>query len=232
MKGPLFQIFDLLMGGATQERVILAVMSLFSVLVIIFVVFPIHECAHAFTAKMLGDDTAERMGRVTLNPFKHIDPMGALLMLLCSIGWAKPTPVDIRKCTKFSMRTCNVLVSLAGPVSNIVMALLFMIIEKILLLAVPMTQTMVYIFFGFDQVIRINLYLAVFNLVPVPPLDGYHVLASFLPPKALMFMERNGQIINWVFFLLIIMTNILTIPLSLGANGLYWLLDFITGFLG
>ncbi len=231
MSGPLFQIFRLLSGGATQEAVIYAVLSLFSVLVIIFVVFPIHECAHALTAKLLGDDTAERMGRVTLNPLKHIDPMGALLMLLCSIGWAKPTPVDIRKCTKFSMRTCNVLVSLAGPVSNILLALLFMIIDKVLLLTLPYSFTLSCIDIALFQVIQLNLYLAVFNLVPVPPLDGYHVLASFLPPKALMFMERNGQIINWVFFILIL-TGVLSTPLSLGANGLLWLLNFITGFLG
>ncbi len=231
MSGPLFQIFKLFSGGATQDAVIYAVLSLFSVLVIIFVVFPIHECAHALTAKLLGDDTAERMGRVTLNPLKHIDLMGALLMLLCNIGWAKPTPVDIRKCTKFSMRTCNVLVSLAGPVSNILLALLFMIIEKVLLLTLPYSFMLSCIDIALFRVIQLNLYLAVFNLVPVPPLDGYHVLSSFLPPKALVFMERNGQIINWVFFILIL-TGILSQPLSWGANGLLWLLDFITGFLG
>ncbi len=231
MSGPLFQIFRLISGNATADDVIYAVLSLFSVLVIIFVVFPIHECAHALTAKLLGDDTAEREGRVTLNPFKHIDLMGALLMLVCRIGWAKPIPVDIRKCNKFSMRTCNVLISLAGPVSNIVLALLFMIIAKVLLLTVPASATLIYVYYGLNQVVMINLYLAVFNLVPVPPLDGYHVLASFLPPKALMFMERNGQIINWVFFILILV-GVLSVPISLGASGLYSLLDLITRFLG
>lgn len=230
LRGPIFDLFDYISGNATLIDVII---SFFSVFVIIFVVFPIHECAHAFVAHLLGDDTAERQGRLTLNPFQHVDPMGAAAMLICCIGWAKPTPVDIRKCRKVSMRTANVLVALAGPVSNILMALLFMIIEKIMIktMAVSISSTAIYILYALSYICFINIYLAVFNLIPVPPFDGYHVLASFLPPKALAFMERNGQIIHWVVFLLII-AGFLSIPLGIVSNGVYFLLDKLTFFLG
>jgi Zn-dependent protease len=189
------------------------VISLFSVLVIIFVVFPIHECAHGWVAKLLGDDTAERQGRLTLNPFHHIDAMGALAMLLCNIGWAKPTPVNLRNCTKVSMRTANVLVSLAGPLSNLLLSLLIIIIYKVLLMAMPLSVTLYYVLFALNYTATINIYLAVFNLIPIPPFDGYHILASFLKPRALAFMERNGRIIYWVVFFLII-SGLLSIPLG------------------
>lgn len=105
-RGPLLEIFSLIFSGnPTQAQIISCVLSVFSVLVIIFVVFPIHECAHGLMAKILGDDTAERQGRLTLNPFAHIDPFGALAMFICRIGWAKPTPVNIRNCTKVKQRT-------------------------------------------------------------------------------------------------------------------------------
>lgn len=231
MRGPLFDIIGLIVGNPTQEDVVRAVISLFSVLAIIFVVFPIHECAHAYAAKCLGDDTAERMGRVTLNPLQHIDFMGALLMMLCGIGWAKPTPVDLTKCTKCSIRKANVIVSAAGPLSNVLLAFVIMIIGKLLYMFLPLSPTLIYICSGLDYVVVLSLYLAVFNLIPVPPLDGYHVLASFLPAKALAFMERNGQVIHWIFFGLIIF-GVLSIPISLGEMGLYWLLDKATFFLG
>ncbi|MGN1423370.1 MAG: site-2 protease family protein [Oscillospiraceae bacterium] len=230
MRGPIFELFDLITG---RGDIITVVISFFSVFVIIFVVFPIHECAHAFVARWLGDDTAERQGRLTLNPLRHIDPMGALAMCLCNIGWAKPTPVDIRKCRKTSMRTANVLVSIAGPLSNILLSLLFIIVEKLIVIVVGenITTTVFYVMLALNYTAQINIYLAVFNLIPVPPFDGYHVLASFLPAKAVAFMERNGRIIYWVVFFLII-TRVLSVPLGIAANGIYWLLDKLTFFLG
>ena len=226
MRGPIFELVDLIMG---RGDLVTVAISFFSVFVIIFVVFPIHECAHALVAKWLGDDTAERQGRITLNPLHHIDPMGALAMCLCNIGWAKPTPVDIRKCRKTSMRTANVLVSLAGPLSNILLSLLFIIVEKLLMMGVGENITTVAD--ALKWTAQINIYLAVFNLIPVPPFDGYHVLASFLPAKAVVFMERNGRIIYWVVFFLII-TRVLSVPLGIAADGVYWLLDKLTFFLG
>lgn len=230
MRGPIFDLIDLMMG---RGDIVTTAISFFSVFVIIFVVFPIHESAHGLVAKLLGDDTAEREGRLTLNPLHHIDPMGALAMCLCNIGWAKPTPVDLRKCTKTSMRTANALVSLAGPVSNILLSLVLIIVEKVIILVAgqSMDMTLYYVILALNYTATINIYLAVFNLIPVPPFDGYHVLASFLPAKAVYFMEKNGRIIYWVVFFLIV-SGLLSTPLGIISNGIYWLLDKITFFLG
>ena len=122
MRGALFLLFDYMAG---KIDIVILVLAFFSVFVIIFLCFPIHECAHAVVAHWLGDDTAYDQGRVTLNPLAHIDLMGALCMLVCSIGWAKPTPVNLHRCRKVSVRTADILVSVAGPVSNILLALLF-----------------------------------------------------------------------------------------------------------
>ena len=230
MRGPVFDLLDLIMG---RGSIVTTAISFFSVFVIIFVVFPIHECAHGLVAKLLGDDTAERQGRLTLNPLHHIDPMGALAMCLCNIGWAKPTPVDLRRCRKVSIRKANVLVSLAGPVSNILLSLVLIIVEKVIILAAggSIDMTLYYVVLALNYTVTINIYLAVFNLIPVPPFDGYHVLASFLPAKAVYFMEKNGRIIYWIVFFLII-SGVLSIPLGIISNGIYWLLDKMTFFLG
>lgn len=230
MRGPIFDLLDLIMG---RGSIVTTAISFFSVFVIIFVVFPIHECAHGLVAKLLGDDTAERQGRLTLNPLHHIDPMGALAMCLCNIGWAKPTPVDLRRCRKVSIRKANVLVSLAGPVSNILLSLVLIIVEKVIILAAggSIDMTLYYVVLALNYTVTINIYLAVFNLIPVPPFDGYHVLASFLPAKAVYFMEKNGRIIYWIVFFLII-SGVLSIPLGIISNGIYWLLDKMTFFLG
>lgn len=230
LRGPIFELFDLITGqpNASVQRVVIA---FFAAFVVIFVVFPIHECAHGLMAKALGDDTAERQGRLTLNPFVHVDPMGALLICLCNIGWAKPTPVDIRNCRKVSMKTANALVAFAGPLANFLIAYLFMVVFKLILNFGANDQTTFYILLAVLQVININLYLGVFNLVPVPPFDGFHILASFLKPKALAWFQRNQQIIYWCFFALL-MLNVVSIPLSIAADGLLWLIDKGTFFLG
>ncbi|MDE7194054.1 MAG: site-2 protease family protein [Oscillospiraceae bacterium] len=227
-RGPIYDLFGFIRG---EESIQMVIISFFSVLVIIMVLNPIHECAHALTAKLLGDDTAEKRGRVTLNPFAHIDPMGAVLMFLCRFGWADPVPVDLRKCRKVSMRTANILVSLAGPVSNILMALVIIIITKLIWLAAPDNETMYIISMGLYLTARISLNLAVFNLIPIPPLDGYHVLSTFLSPKAMAFVERNAHIIRWVMLFLLV-GGLLSVPLSYASNGLLFLLDKLTFFLG
>ena len=183
-RGPLIELFMLLFSGSvTESQVVSVVLSIFSVLVIIFVVFPIHECAHGLMAKILGDDTAERQGRLTLNPFAHIDVMGAVMMMLFRIGWAKPTPVDIRRCNKVKPRAALALTSLAGPLANILLSYIMIIAYKLVLMNLTST-TGAYIALGLYYTAQINVYLAVFNLVPIAPFDGFNILASFLPGKA------------------------------------------------
>ncbi len=229
-RGPLLELFALLFSGnPSSGAVISVVLSVFSVLVIIFVVFPIHECAHGFMAKVLGDDTAERAGRLTLNPFAHIDPFGALAMFICNIGWAKPTPVDIRRCRKVKPRTALALTSLAGPMANVLLGYILIIASKLVALNLT-SDVALYVLEGLLVTVNINIYLAVFNLVPIPPFDGFNILSSFLPAKAVYFMQHNQQIIYWAFFALLIF-GALDIPLGYATNGIIWLLDKASFFI-
>lgn len=226
LKGPLFHLIDYFRG---VEPFQLFIVSVFGVLAFLFICIPVHECAHAFAAKKLGDDTAERKGRLTLNPFAHIDMLGMIMMFVCSIGWAKPTPVDLRRCTKVKIRTANVLVSAAGPLSNLIMALLFTIIFRLIVMfggGSVMAQIALIVYY----IANLNAFLAIFNLIPVPPFDGYHILASFLPAKALAFMERNGQIIHLVLLILLV-SGYAAIPISWLSGKVMEFFFFITGFI-
>ncbi len=223
-RGPLLEIFGLLFSGnPSQSDIISCVLSVFSVLVIIFVVFPIHECAHGLMAKILGDDTAERQGRLTLNPFSHIDPLGALMMFVCRIGWAKPTPVDIRRCNKVKPRTAMALTSLAGPVANFLLSYILIIAAKLVLINAA-GEVGMYVVVGISYTATINVYLGVFNLIPISPFDGFGILSGFLPAKAIYFMQRNQRIIYWIFFALLVF-GALDLPLGAASNGILWLLD-------
>lgn len=229
MRGPLFYLIDSFTG---RQPIEMFIYSLFGVLAFLFICIPVHECAHAFVAKRLGDDTAERQGRLTLNPFAHIDLMGVVMMFVCSIGWAKPTPVDLRRCNKVKMRTANLLVSAAGPLSNLIMAFLFTIICKLLLvLSIKNANITLY---QIAQIVlyiaNLNAFLAVFNLIPVPPFDGYHILASFLPAKALVFFERNAQIINLVLIILLV-SGYASIPIGWLSDKIMEFFFFATSFI-
>lgn len=229
MRGPLFYLIDYFRGVQPFE---MFVYSVFGVLAFLFICIPVHECAHALAAKILGDDTAERQGRLTLNPFAHIDMLGMVLMFVCSIGWAKPTPVDLRRCTKVKMRTANFIVSAAGPLSNLIMSFIFMILFKVLVVAGVhnANYTLVQIAEVVYYVSALNAFLAVFNLIPIPPFDGYHILASFLPAKALYFFERNAQIINLILIILLV-SGYASYPISWLSGKILEFFSFATSFI-
>lgn len=214
-------------------------------LMIIFLVLPVHEFAHAWTAKRLGDDTAEYQGRLTLNPIAHIDLVGGLLLFFTGFGWAKPVPVDpLRFNRKHTLRGGMALTAVAGPLSNLIAALLGMNIIRIFTLPqfaeiffqadieTKLTFPLMLYYFLF-YFIQINIGLAVFNLLPVPPLDGSKVLAYFLPNKAngvIRWIEQN-QMIVYLVFIVLLNTSILQIPLSWLSNLIFDALYFLTGWI-
>ena len=206
------------------------ILSAFSLLIVLFVCFPVHECAHATVAKWLGDDTAERQGRVTLNPFAHLDILGTIGLILFGIGWAKPVPVQPYRCRKVkSQKAAMALTAAAGPISNVLISLIFMIIWKILIVTETVTS-IPYLTYIFTMVISTNLYLAVFNLLPIPPFDGSRIFLAFLPQKYYFSIMKYEQIIILVI-LGLLWTGILDIPFMFLSNGLYSFLDLITGFI-
>jgi Zn-dependent protease len=165
-------------------------------LVIIFIAFPIHEFAHAWTATRFGDDTPRLMGRLTLNPLAHIDVMGALLVIVVGFGWAKPVQVDPYALQRRS-HSAMMWVSLAGPFSNLALAILAAIPFRLGLASVaaiynPLSSTEVQGFVSriLADFILINLLLMLFNLIPLAPLDGEKVLDFFLPPNLAKVMDQ------------------------------------------
>ncbi|MEZ4709255.1 MAG: site-2 protease family protein [Caldilineaceae bacterium] len=170
---------------------------LIAVAMIVFVAFPVHEFAHAFAAVQLGDETPRVAGRYTLNPLVHIDPFGAILILLTGFGWAKPVMWNPRN-VDIDPKLASIIVALAGPVSNLLMAALALIFYDTLA-QIPLFGDMIGFF------VQINVLLFVFNLIPVPPLDGSHVLFGLLPGdnfQLRMMLSQYGMLILFaiIFF--------------------------------
>jgi Zn-dependent protease len=161
-----------LVAGAASGRGFLNPSYLLAIATIVFVSFPVHEFAHDAAAVALGDDTPRRQGRYTLNPMAHLDPLGAILILFTGFGWAKPVQWNPRNIT-IDHRLGSIIVAMAGPLSNLLLALI-----AVLLLQNVRGSIMQNYLFDFMQ---INILLFVFNLIPIPPLDGSHVLFAILP---------------------------------------------------
>lgn len=154
----------------------------------------VHELSHGLAAYRLGDATAKSMGRLTLNPLKHIDPVGALLLLVVGVGWAKPVSVDPRQFK--NPKRGMALTALAGPVSNLLLTLLMLVLCRLLTQWLPWAGSAMLIFFMFlCRVAVLSLGLGLFNLIPIPPLDGSKVLFAVLPEKTYWGIQRYERYI-------------------------------------
>lgn len=210
------------------EGMIDYIISLLLCLPIMFLSLSLHETAHGFAAYKLGDPTARNLGRLTLNPIKHLDPIGFLCMILAGFGWAKPVPINTRNFKK--PRRDIALTSVAGPLSNLILAFVFVIIYRFA--DEPLTRIIytadtisggfsgrlaIYALTLLFLAIRLNINLAVFNLLPIPPLDGSKILYMFLPTKVYFKIAPYERYISIGFMLL------------LATGVIYPVIDTVTG---
>lgn len=196
---------------------------------VLFTAFPIHECAHAVTAHWLGDDTAKNQGRISLNPAKHLDPFGAILMLIAGFGWARPVPVNPNN---FKNRKVGMAVSsLAGPFSNLILAYVSMILYKITAYYTLSHENTVVSALSiiFLYAVYLNVGLAVFNLLPIPPLDGSRIFNLVLPEKTYFKVMKYERVIFGILFLLVFF-GFLDRPLSFLRMTAINFMDMISGW--
>lgn len=178
----------------------------------VLIAITFHEFAHGYAAYKLGDNTAKNQGRLSLNPLDHLDPIGSLMLLVAGFGWGKPVQVNPRNYTrKISMEKGEAIVSFAGPLMNFILAFIFTLIYfaiyKFAGYSFIVSNVGYIIMLLISSIISINIGLGVFNLIPLPPLDGSKIIMPFLPYKAKEWFSNNEQIF-YIIFILIWITGI------------------------
>lgn len=210
------------------------------ILPIMLITLPVHETAHGYAAYKLGDPTAKLMGRLTLNPAKHFDPVGFLCMIICRFGWAKPVPVNPNNFR--NPKRDMAITALAGPASNLLMGLCGTVLYTAaykLLVGVSFESSFALTFFSclltfLSYFASINVGLAVFNLIPIVPLDGSRILYYFLPDRIIYRLRPYERYIQLALFALLIF-GALSTPLSYVSgkvfNAFYYISDKVTAFI-
>ena len=199
--------------------------------IVLLTAIPIHEAAHAYVADKMGDPTGKYMGRLTLNPMAHFDLMGSVAMLVAGIGWAKPVPVNPRNFN--DPKKGMALSAAAGPVSNLIVAAISLSVAKIIMYVSYQTgvnTVLSTLFTIFNVMCSINISLAIFNLIPIPPFDGSRIFNYFLPDKFYFKVMEYEQYIV-IGLLIVLFTGILDVPLAVLSNLIFNALDKITGII-
>ena len=178
----------------------------------------LHELSHGLAAYKLGDTTAKDAGRLTLNPLRHLDPMGLLMMLVFHVGWAKPVPVNMF-CFRRPKRDMAI-TALAGPASNVIITVVFLALYGALFLPLRQSAVGQYVLEMIQLTARISLGLAIFNLIPVPPLDGSKILLSLLPDRGYLTVLRYERYGSLLLFALMAL-GVLGTPLTAAINAVY-----------
>ncbi|MBO5023116.1 MAG: site-2 protease family protein [Clostridia bacterium] len=215
------------------------IMRLFGILLTVpaaLISIAVHESAHGYVSYKQGDPTAKNLGRITLNPLKHFDLFGFVCMVLFRVGWARPVPVNPRY-YKNPRRGMSITAA-AGPISNIIMAFIGVIgYELVGLISFPEMNTAYYIcvtiYMFFQVFASLNVFLAIFNLIPIPPFDGSRIAYIFMPPKAYFGIMKYERFIM-LGMVVLLWLGILDVPLDFlsGAllGGMEWLVELIPIF--
>lgn len=212
-------------------------LSLLLTLPAVIIAITFHEFAHAWMADKLGDTTPRYQGRLTLNPLAHSDPIGSILLIFAHVGWGKPVQINPNNFTSNKSRSaCEALVSLAGPAMNFIIAIILTLVSMLLSALAP--QTFLYSYAGnligilIYMTITVNIGLGVFNLIPLPPLDGEKIFRHILPYRAVEWLDRNAYTLNLIFLVLWI-TGLLSFVVSpvidFVQSGIFWLVGKIVG---
>lgn len=221
-------LLDLFQGGFTKEAIISVLLSI----PVILFALTIHECSHGFAAKVMGDPTAYNLGRLSLNPAKHLDPIGTLMMMLFGFGWAKPVPVNSRYFRK--PRAGMIITSIAGPLSNLIAGYIFYFISSLIYYyylvpggaaytimfgmgASALDYLMMTLYLLFFIGYSMNIGLALFNLLPIPPLDGSRILFAVLPARMYFGMMKYERYIS-LALMMMLFTGVLSRPLGIIMN--------------
>ena len=220
-------LFSSFMSLFSQEGALLSfVISIPGILIAI----TFHEFAHAFAADRLGDDTPRRQGRLNLNPFKHLDPFGTIMLVFAGFGWGKPVEINPRNFNRdISLSKAEAIVAAAGPIMNFIIAIVFEIISCCIMKFAPsfyFTNAGIIVNSILSSIVITNLGLGIFNLIPLPPLDGSKVLGGFLPYNARNWMYSHSHIFVIIFIALWfvgILCSIISPIITWAYNGLEYI---------